>query len=120
MNGLAVGALLGLVAVLLGAFGAHALRVRLGDRADVYETGARYQLVHAAAITGLGVWQRTGAPPALLAPALWLLLAGVVLFSGSLYVLSLWRLRLLGPVTPLGGLCLCAGWLLVALAAFGR
>lgn len=73
------------------------------------------------AIVALGVWQRLlPAPPGLVEPALWLLVVGVVLFSGSLYALSLWRLRVLGPVTPLGGLCLAAGWLLVLLAALGR
>ena len=121
MNALAVGALLAALAVLVGAFGAHALHARLGDRADVYETGVRYHLAHAVAIAALGVWQRASpSPPALLVPALWLLVAGVVLFSGSLYVLSLWRVRALGPVTPLGGLLLVAGWALVLLAALGR
>jgi uncharacterized membrane protein YgdD (TMEM256/DUF423 family) len=120
MNALAVGAILALLAVLLGAFGAHWLRPRLGERTDVYETGARYHLVHALAFIALGVWQATGTAPALLTSALWLLLVGIVLFSGSLYVLSLWRVRLLGPVTPLGGLVLCAGWLVVFLAALAR
>lgn len=121
MNALAVGAALAGLAVVLGAFGAHALRARLGDRLEVYETGARYHLVHALALVAIGVWQRIApAPPPLVVPALWLLLAGVALFSGSLYVLALWRVRALGPVTPLGGLCLCAGWLLVLLAALGR
>ena len=121
MDLLAVGAVLAGLGVLIGAFGAHALHARLGDRADVYETGVRYHLVHAAALVALGVWQRLApAPPPLLAAAGWLIVLGVVLFSGSLYVLSLWRVRALGPVTPLGGLCLAAGWLLVLLAALGR
>ncbi len=118
---LAVGAALAALAVAIGAFGAHALRGRLGERADVYETGVRYHLAHALALVALGVWQRAApAPPGLLVPAAWLFVAGIVLFSGSLYGLSVWRVRGLGPVTPLGGLCFVAGWLALAAAALGR
>lgn len=121
MSLLALGAIFAALAVALGAFGAHALRARLGERAEVYETGTRYHLVHSVALVALGVWQRLApAPPALVVPAGLLIALGVVLFSGSLYVLSLWRVRALGPVTPLGGLCLMAGWFLVLLAALGR
>jgi uncharacterized membrane protein YgdD (TMEM256/DUF423 family) len=107
--------------VALGAFGAHLLRPRLlaSGTLDVWETAVRYQLVHAVALVGLAGWLRgAGRPPG--APASWaagLWVAGTALFSGSLYGLALGGPRWLGPVTPLGGLCLIAGWVLAACAA---
>ena len=101
------GAGLGFLGVLAGAFGAHALPGRLDpDMHAVWETAARYQLVHAVVLLFAG-W--TGAR---LAGGLFV--AGIVLFSGSLYALALTGTRLFGAVTPLGGLCLLAGWLALA------
>lgn len=105
-------ALLGAVAVALGAFGAHALRGRLepGDLAT-FETAARYQLIHAlAAVFAAGRAERTRrASGAAIA-----FLVGAVLFSGSLYALALGGPRILGAVTPLGGASFILGWLLLA------
>jgi len=111
----AYGAVLGATGVVLGAFGAHALASRLGERRDTWETAVRYQLVHAAALLALGAWRPAGGD----AWAVRALAAGVVLFSGSLYALALRRVRWLGPVTPLGGAILVVGWLLVLRAALG-
>ena len=105
-------ALLGALAVALGAFGAHGLRDRLAP-ADlaIFETAARYQLVHALAAV-FAADRAARAPRA--AGAGWAFVAGAVVFSGSLYAIALGAPRILGAVTPLGGAGLIAGWLLLA------
>ena len=108
------GALSAFIAVAAGAFGAHALRARLGpELLAVFETAARYQMYHALALIAVA-WaiSRWGTPQ--LRAAGWLFLAGTILFSGSLYLLALTGVRGLGAVTPFGGLCFRAGWLLLA------
>jgi uncharacterized membrane protein YgdD (TMEM256/DUF423 family) len=107
-------ALLGGLAVAAGAFGAHGLR----DRVDAgllaaFETGARYQMFHALALLGLA-WAVDRWPDAGLGLAGWLFVAGTVLFSGSLYAMTLSGVRALGAVTPFGGVCLIAGWAVLA------
>lgn len=117
---LAVAALLGAAGVALGAFGAHALETRLAA-ADLatFETAVRYQMYHAVALLGLAAWiDRTPAPRLLWAAYSWV--AGVTIFSGSLYLLVLTDTRWLGAVTPLGGVALIAGWLLVASQALSQ
>ena len=112
------GALSAAVAVVLGAFAAHALRARISpELLTTFETGVRYQMYHALALAGLA-WavERWPGPP--LVWAGWCFVAGTVLFSGSLYVLVLTGLRWLGAITPLGGLAFIGGWLLVAWAAW--
>lgn len=106
----ASGAISALIAVTAGAFGAHALRVRLpADQLAVFETGARYQTYHALGLLAVAwVVSRGSAPQA--AWAGWLFLAGTVLFSGSLYLLALTGVRWWGVVTPLGGVAFIAGW----------
>ena len=96
--------------MLLGAFGAHGLKTIVTDQhlLDVWDTGARYHLVHAVAIAACANHPRPKLPVALF-------VAGTVLFAGSLYALALTDVRGLGAVTPLGGVCFIAGW--VALAA---
>ena len=107
------------LAVAAGAFGAHALRARLGpELLAVWETGARYQMYHALAL--LAVAMAAGrAPGGGWAAAAWLFAAGIVLFSGSLYLLAFTGIRWLGAITPLGGLCFLGGWIALALAARG-
>jgi uncharacterized membrane protein YgdD (TMEM256/DUF423 family) len=112
-----VAALLGAAGVALGAFGAHGLRARLdAQQLAVWETAVKYHLIHAAALLALALSPH--APQ--LRGAGWCFVAGIALFSGSLYALSLGGPRLLGPVTPLGGLALIAGWLWLAKAALTR
>jgi uncharacterized membrane protein YgdD (TMEM256/DUF423 family) len=111
-----LGAVAGFVGVALGAFGAHALRARLSaDHLAVFETGVRYQLVHALALVlvGLLISRR---PARLTIAAGWCFTVGIVLFSGSLYVLSITGTTAVGIVTPLGGLFFLAGWACLALA----
>lgn len=110
---LAMAGLAGALGVGLGAFGAHALAARLSP-ADLatFETGARYQMFHAVALLGLGAW--IGRHPARrLAWAARAFGFGTLVFSGSLYALVLTGQRWLGAVTPIGGVALIAGWILV-------
>jgi uncharacterized membrane protein YgdD (TMEM256/DUF423 family) len=116
--------LLGLTGVALGALGAHALKAALTERGmlSAWETAAKYHLLHAVALLGAAAWVRAngGTDRRGVIQAAWCWCAGVALFSGSLYWLALGGPRWLGPVTPLGGLALMAGWLLIARAAFSR
>jgi uncharacterized membrane protein YgdD (TMEM256/DUF423 family) len=111
----AVAGALGFSGVALGAFGAHALKARLSpDLLEVYKTGVFYHLVHAVALLAVnGLWARLRAPRATAA----LFVAGVVIFSGSLYALAISGVRVWGAVTPLGGLAFLAGWLTLLLPA---
>jgi uncharacterized membrane protein YgdD (TMEM256/DUF423 family) len=105
-----LGAGLAFAAVALGAFGAHALRARVGpDALATFETGVRYQMYHALALFACAWAQERWASP-LFGYAGWLLLAGIVIFSGSLYLLTLTGQRWWGAVTPLGGLAFLVGW----------
>jgi uncharacterized membrane protein YgdD (TMEM256/DUF423 family) len=109
-----IGSVSAFLAVGLGAFGAHALKARLeADMLGAFEVGARYQMYHALALLAVG-WAHTRWPGTMLTVSGWLFVAGMVLFSGSLYVLSLTGMRWLGAVTPIGGLALLAGWLCLA------
>lgn len=104
----ALGAGLGLVGVLLGAFGAHALRARISpEMLEIYRTGVLYQLIHAVALLGAaGLSERLRHSRLVGA----LFGGGVLVFSGSLYILAITGTRGWGAVTPLGGLALIAGW----------
>lgn len=96
--------------VVLGAFGAHGLETLLTpSQIDSWQTAVQYQLLHGLALLVLGVWMQSS-PQAKLAASAWLLILGITLFSGSIYLLLLTELRWLGPVTPLGGLAFIAGW----------
>jgi uncharacterized membrane protein YgdD (TMEM256/DUF423 family) len=108
-----LGALLAGLAVAAGAFGAHALRDRLApDMLAIFETAARYQMYHALALLGVA-WATTRWPDSSAVLAGWCFVAGIVVFSGSLYVLALTGTRWLGAITPLGGLAFLAGWALL-------
>jgi uncharacterized membrane protein YgdD (TMEM256/DUF423 family) len=111
-----LGAVLGALGVLAGAFGAHGLKGRLEpDALASFETGVRYQLVHALALLAVGALAR-GDGGSFRVPTV-LFLLGTLLFSGSIYALVLGGPRWLGPVTPLGGALLIAGWVALAFAA---
>lgn len=115
---LPLGALLGATAVLLGAFGAHAMKDTYDAAAlRTFEIGVRYQMYHALALLMCGVLQALGWRTRAAAV---LFVAGVALFSGSLYGLALGDLMWLGPVTPIGGLAFMAGWLTLAFACRNR
>jgi uncharacterized membrane protein YgdD (TMEM256/DUF423 family) len=106
-----------LLAVALGAFGAHALKSRLSaDMTGVWQTAVQYHAWHALALFGLGLLMLHWPERTDLGIAAWLLVAGIVLFSGSLYALALSGVRGLGAVTPIGGLAFLAGWAVLAWA----
>ena len=110
----ALGAVLAALGVAAGAFGAHALRGRLTpDLLIVFETGVRYHLIHALGLLSVA-WAATHWPGQAINAAGWLLLVGILLFSGSLYDLSLGGVRALGAITPVGGVAFIAGWLALA------
>jgi uncharacterized membrane protein YgdD (TMEM256/DUF423 family) len=113
---LAVAAVFGLLGVTLGAFGAHGLRARLEpEQLASWQTAVQYHLLHSVALLALALFTvQSGRPVGLQA---WLFTLGIALFSGSIYVLVLGGPRWLGPVTPLGGLCLIGGWLSLLLLA---
>jgi uncharacterized membrane protein YgdD (TMEM256/DUF423 family) len=112
-----LGAAFGFLGVAAGAFGAHALRGRVpADMLAVFETGARYEMYHALALLAVAL-AAARAPSGALRAAGWLFAAGIVVFSGSLYLLALTGIRVLGAITPLGGLCFLAGWVALLLAA---
>jgi uncharacterized membrane protein YgdD (TMEM256/DUF423 family) len=105
-----LGAGFAFLAVTFGAFGSHSLKAILApDMLAVFETGVRYQMYHALALLAAG-WAAHQHPQASFHVAGWLFAAGILLFSGSLYLLTLSGVRWLGAVTPLGGLCFLAGW----------
>ena len=114
---LLLGALAGFLGVMLGAFGAHALRARLSpEMLAVFETGVRYQMYHALALLLVAALvPRAGGWMVLSAG--WCFVAGIVIFSGSLYALALSGVTILGAITPIGGLAFLAGWALLAIAA---
>lgn len=115
---LTLGGILMFLAVALGAFGAHALKNRLTeDRQKTYQTGVQYHIAHGLGLIllGLAAAQLENETQILLAG--WFLVAGILLFSGSLYALSLTGIRKLGVITPLGGVCFLAGWVIFVIAA---
>ncbi len=114
---LLVGALAGAIGVALGAFAAHGLRGRLSpEMLAVFETGVRYHMYHALALllTAAIMGRVTGR---LIVAAGWLFTAGIVLFSGSLYLIATTGITILGAITPLGGVAFLLGWACLAIAA---
>jgi uncharacterized membrane protein YgdD (TMEM256/DUF423 family) len=113
----AIGAINAGLAVAAGAFGAHALKEWLAsDLLAIFETGARYQMYHALGLIAVGLL--LARPSITLIASGWSMLGGIVLFSGSLYLLALTGVRGLGAVTPLGGVAFLAGWVLLAIGVW--
>jgi len=114
---LAIGGVAALLAVALGAFGAHALKSRVPpEMLAVWHTGVEYHVYHALALLAVGILAIHLPDSALLRWSGWLMLAGIVVFSGSLYLLALSGERWLGAVTPVGGLAFLAAWALFVAA----
>ena len=104
------GAVAAFIAVALGAFGAHSLKTKLSaDMLNIFEIGVRYQMYHALGLIAVA-WATTRWPEANLNAAGWAFIVGIVVFSGSLYLLSATDIRWLGAITPLGGLAFLIGW----------
>lgn len=113
-----IGALSAFIGVALGAFGAHGLKSRIdAEMLATFEIGVRYQMYHAFALFA-AAWATQRWPGAMTNASGWLFVAGTIIFSGSLYLLSLTGQRWLGAITPIGGLALLAGWLCLAAACW--
>jgi uncharacterized membrane protein YgdD (TMEM256/DUF423 family) len=119
MNWTAIGAFLMALAVCLGAFGAHGLKGKIDEYSmTVYEKAVFYHFVHALGILLVALLARTGAISLTgQTRVAWLLAIGIAIFSGSLYALAISGVRLLGAITPIGGLAFIAGWLLLVYEA---
>lgn len=118
INWIQIASLLMFLAVALGAFGAHALRAKLTEHYfDVYRTAVLYHLIHALALFVVA-WVNTQTNDPKVQAAGIFILAGIVLFSGSLYILAITQIKWLGAITPLGGLSFLAGWLILFLAKY--
>ena len=106
------------LAVAVGAFGAHALRSKLSEEMlSVFDTGVRYHFYHALGLFAVA-WLSEQLPSGLVQASGWALTVGIVIFSGSLYLLSFTGLRWLGAITPVGGVAFLVGWLLLLVATF--
>ena len=118
---LLIGAVLGFLGVAFGAFGAHALKARLSpEMLGVFETGVRYQMFHVLALLVVAAAIGNVGNARLLVLAGWFFVAGILLFSGSLYALTLTGTSAFGAVTPIGGLLFLVGWATLAAFAFAR
>jgi len=114
-----LGSLNAFLAVSLGAFGAHGLKTRLtSEMLAVYQTGVHYHFFHAIALLCIGILAQNWSGSFYLKVSGGLLLTGIILFSGSLYALSISGLRYLGVITPFGGVAFLAGWVFLILAAW--
>lgn len=113
-----IGALMALVGVGLGAFGAHGLRGRLSpEMLAIFETGVRYQMYHALALLATAALMARVEGRAMLVAG-WSFTAGILIFSGSLYALAFTGVTILGAITPIGGVAFLIGWAALAIAAF--
>lgn len=119
---LAIGAIMACLGVVLGAFGAHALKDKFASPhyTAIWETAVQYHMYHALGLLGLGILSSEAllGASSLLSWAGYLMFAGIVFFSGSLYVLAVTGVKKLGAITPIGGMLFIVAWVLVAISAF--
>ncbi|OAS21458.1 DUF423 domain-containing protein [Paenibacillus oryzisoli] len=115
---LILGSLNAFLSVALGAFGAHILKAKIPDKIDVFQTGVHYHMIHAVALLVIALLADKLGNTSLVNASGWAIFIGIILFSGSLYGLSLTGIKVFGPITPLGGLSFLVGWILLAIAAF--
>ncbi len=114
----AAGSASAFLAVALGAFGAHGLRnILAADALAIFETGVRYQMYHALALLAVGLLTAVRGSSGTLTASGWLFVIGTIIFSGSLYLLSVTGIRWLGAITPLGGVCFLVAWALLVVSA---
>ncbi|AIM16465.1 MULTISPECIES: DUF423 domain-containing protein [Neobacillus] len=113
-----IGAVNAFLAVALGAFGAHGLKDRLEPYyLDIWKTGVQYQMFHAAGLLVIALLLGKAATSSLFTWSGWLMLIGIIFFSGSLYLLSITKIGPLGAITPIGGVCFLAAWVLMMIGA---
>ena len=112
------GAICAFLSVALGAFGAHGLQGKMEQKyLDIWETGVRYEMYHALGLILIGIIAGNVKSSSLLNWSGWLMFLGIVIFSGSLYVLSLTKINILGAITPIGGVAFLIAWILLGTAA---
>lgn len=112
-----LGSIGGFLSVALGAFGAHGLKdVLPPNMLENYQTAVQYQMMHSLGLICIAILSKWLSPSALLRWAGWMLLAGIIIFSGSLYILSITGITSLGAITPFGGVAFLLGWLFVTMA----
>ena len=115
------GSLLAFLAVSAGAFGAHGLKDHLSkDLLEIYQTGVFYHMIHALGMIAIGFVLQFRPYARAIRRAGWFMLAGITIFSGSLYLLSLTDIRWLGAITPIGGICLLVAWALLGIGTWKR
>ncbi|ARC60829.1 hypothetical protein CHCC20441_1393 [Bacillus licheniformis] len=115
---LILGAVNAMLAVALGAFGAHGLEGKIPEKyLQIWQTGVQYHMYHALGLIAVALIASKLAGAVSVSAAGWLMFAGIVLFSGSLYVLSLTQISVLGAITPLGGVAFIAAWIMVVVSA---
>lgn len=114
-NFIQIAAIVGATAVGIGAFGAHGLEpvLEANGRLDTFETAVKYHFYHALAMLSVAIWYQIQPERKILVKAMWSFLIGILIFSGSLYVLSLTGITWLGAITPLGGVAFIVGWLML-------
>ncbi|ASS94715.1 DUF423 domain-containing protein [Peribacillus simplex] len=113
-----LGALNGFIAVAFGAFGAHGLEGKIPDKyLETWQTAVQYQMFHAVGLLVIGLLAGKISSP-LINWSGWLMLIGIILFSGSLFVLSVTQIKVLGAITPLGGVSFLVAWVLMIIAAY--
>jgi uncharacterized membrane protein YgdD (TMEM256/DUF423 family) len=113
-----IGAINAFLAVAFGAFGAHGLKDKLDAHyLEIWKTSVTYQMFHALGILVIAMLLGKVATSSLFTWSGWLMLAGIILFSGSLYILSLTKIGILGAITPIGGVCFLAAWILIVVGA---
>ncbi|MFF2443359.1 DUF423 domain-containing protein [Priestia megaterium] len=115
---LIIGAINAMLAVALGAFGAHGLEGKISEKyLEVWKTGVQYQMFHAMGLFVIAFLLNKFPQSSLLTASGWIMFTGIVLFSGSLYVLSTSGIKVLGAITPLGGVAFIVAWILIVVAA---
>lgn len=113
-----LGAINAALAVALGAFGAHGLEGKISDKyLEVWKTGVQYHMFHAIGLFVVALLLAKAPQSSFLSTSGWLMMAGIILFSGSLYVLSISGIKVLGAITPLGGVAFITAWILIVIAA---
>lgn len=114
-----IGAINALLSVALGAFGAHGLEGKITNKyLEIWKTGVTYQMFHSTGLILIGLLLGKFPESSLLNWAGWLMLIGIILFAGSLYILAVTQIKVLGAITPLGGVAFIAAWLLVIIAVW--
>jgi uncharacterized membrane protein YgdD (TMEM256/DUF423 family) len=109
-----LGAINAFLSVALGAFGAHGLQGKVEPKyIDIWQTGVQYQMFHAIGLLIIGILMAQMSASSLLNWSGWLMLIGIIIFSGSLYTLTLTKIGILGAITPIGGVAFLAGWVLL-------